>query len=178
MKRSAILFSILGAMPNACWPQADWTGPNNELLPDSHSRKSVGGFSATLVATKDPEWREKLLTRSATPRIISASTVKNGEVLYVLAFISNPKVGQDEFADVVCDTKVVRPDGSISVDQKDYSCLKMRMEEDPDGIWPIAAGAIYRAEPTDLRGEWVVTVKIVDRVRGLALPLKLSFVVE
>lgn len=148
-------------------------------IPETDSAKSKGDFSATLIVTPDKDWQEKWNTPPDTvPHFSEAREVTEGGELFILTFLSNPMADASGLTDVACDLVVSRPDGSQSDSERDIPCFKVDFPINPNNVYLSAASIKYVAEPTDLRGTWTVNVLMKDRVRGVEIPLKASFVVR
>jgi hypothetical protein len=112
-----------------------WLGPDKSQWPDTEFRKTRNGFSGMLLVTPDTDWEQKWNTPPDTiPRFRSAKNVQVGERLVVLTFFANPQQDESKNVNVVCSIKAIRPDNTISVDEKDIPCLKGELRDDPKYI--------------------------------------------
>ncbi|MBJ6985582.1 hypothetical protein [Luteimonas sp. MC1750] len=159
--------------------QSGWRDMDGNALPETESRKSQGGFSASLVVTPDRDWQAKWETPPETvPHFTEADEVSEGGELTILTFLSNPKISPSGMTEVTCDFIVTRPDGSKSVSEINMPCFNYELKTDPTNVYLTAASLKYVAEPSDQRGIWEVAVNVKDLARGVALPLRTSFVVR
>lgn len=157
--------------------QGGWTDMQGHRHADTESARSVEGFSAMLVMTSDPHWREKWDTPPETVvEFKAASEVSLGGSLEILTLIANPKVDPTTGkANVTCDVTLRRPDSSVSIEQKDLPCFQAAPQGDPRNVQLTDVQIAFLAEPGDPPGRWLVAVVVHDRVRGVELPLRTSF---
>ena len=153
-----------------------WRDRSGNPIPDTPNQKSESGFAAWLIVTPDEDWRERWETPpETTPSYSEASTVRVGEKLFTLIFFANPKENDDGIAEVRCNIKVIRPDGSYSVNLNDFECFKGSLHGRPLNLRMSAATLGFTGEPADLRGVWVTEVTLIDSIRGVSLDLTTSF---
>lgn len=146
------------------------------LLAESGRPVTQNDFTGLLLVTPDADWQQKWNTSEATvPKFNQASTVRYGEQLSILTFFANPKADKSGNVDVVCNLKVVRPDGSLSVDAKDVQCAKGKLQGHPRNVRLSPAVLKFVGEESDPPGVWKVEVKLTDKVRGTSLTLKSQF---
>ena len=171
----AVLLAIAWSSPAGSQDEF-WVDRDGNPTPDTEARKSVDGFGGWLLVTPDPDWDEKWRTSPETiPHYNEASTVSIGETLMTLIFFANPMVGEDGIVDVRCDLRVVRPDGSFSVEMTDYECFKGPIQGSPSSIRLSNALLGFVGEPDDQRGEWVTEVRLTDMVRSASVELTTRF---
>lgn len=134
------------------------------------------GFGGLLLVTPDPDWEEKWNTSPDTvPQFSQASTVRYGERLTILTFFGNPKTDSSGNIHIVCDVKVIRPDGSFSINSGDIECAKGKLMGAPRNLRLSRAVLGYMGEKDDPPGVWRIEVKLIDKVRGTSLLLKSQF---
>jgi hypothetical protein len=173
----AITFLLLQTLSKGA--ETVWKDETGKLAKDTEYRKAKDGFGGWLVVTPDTDWKKKWETSPETvPRFTTTNTVERGKELYILLFFTNPKVGQNGEADVSCDIRTIRPDGSLSVDQKNIPCLRGRLGGDP--LWIRLAPPVIKfvGEPKDLAGKWTVHVTLKDNLRRVVLQLTTSFTLK
>ena len=73
---------------------------------------------------------------------------------------------------------MIRPDGSTSIGQTDAPCFQVELKEDSNSMFLAPAVVGYLAEASDQRGIWTFHMTLKDKVRGVELPLKTSFLVK
>lgn len=173
IRRLATLALLL---PLAVQAQGGWRDQASNIIPDSSSSKARDGFAASMIITADADWQKKWETPpEVAPRFELADTVSDGGELYILAFLSNPQLDADSMADVSCDLRITRPDGSLSGDEHDLPCFKTRLTADPTHVYLSTVGVKFIAEPGDPRGTWTVDIHVTDNQRKVTLPLQSSF---
>lgn len=167
-------------LPAVCFAQNGWIDMQGNAVPETDEAKSRDGFSAMVLTTRDKDWLEKWNTPPETvPHFSGASEVSAGGELYILTMLANPMVDPTTgMTDVACDFVVLRPDGSDSTRELDIPCFKVTLSTDPRRVYLTGASLTYVAEPADPRGTWTVAVTVKDRLRGVDIPLKTSFVVR
>jgi hypothetical protein len=156
-----------------------WKDEAGNPAPNTESRSSKNGFGGYLVVTPDADWRKKWETSPETvPHFNTSETVNRGQQLFILIFFINPGVDRDNNADVTCDIQSIRPDGSFSINQKDFVCFRGKLEGNPYNIRLSAPIIKFVGEPKDLAGKWMITVTLNDNRRNVRLPLKTSFTLK
>ena len=156
-----------------------WKDEQGRPAPDTEFRKSKDGFGGWVIVTPDADWREKWETSPETiPRFNTADKVERGNKVTILIFFLNPAVDAKKDVDVTCDIQSIRPDGSVSINERDLPCLKGELKGSPSNIRLAAPVIKFVAEPTDLAGKWIVKVTLRDNQRHVELPLKTSFTLK
>jgi hypothetical protein len=164
-------FSSLGAAEDF-----GWRGPDGKFEPDTEFRKSSQGFGGLLLTTSDPDWEAKWNTpEHETPSYKEATTVRRGETVYTLIFLVNPKIDGKGQVNVRCDLKVTRPNGSVSIDEKNVECLGGALPGNPLNMRLAAPVLGFIGEATDPIGTWQVDVTLRDVPRGVTMSLHTSF---
>lgn len=153
-----------------------WVTRDGKPVPNSDAMKSINGFGGWLVVTPDSDWEAKWNTSPETiPNFSEAKDVSYGEKLTVLTFYINPKTNAFGELDVLCDIKVTRPDGSSSANAKGVKCAAGKLQGNPRNIRLTSTVIKYVGEEGDPPGEWIVEVRLIDKIRGTAIPLKTHF---
>jgi hypothetical protein len=156
-----------------------WKDANGNPTPDTESRRTVDEFGGSLLLTADQDWEKKWNTSPETvPHFQETSVVTQGQKLFTLIFLANPKLNANQEANVTCDLKVTKPDGSLAVDQKAAVCLQQRLAGKPNNLYLAAPVIAFSGEPEDPRGVWKVEVSVKDNVRNVELPLKVAFTLK
>jgi hypothetical protein len=153
-----------------------WRDQRGQRAPDTEARKSEGGFGGWLVITPDQDWEAKWAVPDelATPAFNEAETLRFGETVVALIFIVNPLPNAEGNVNVRCDLRVTRPNGSVSVDQKDLACLEGPLLGNPFNIRVGLPTLQFVGEPGDAPGTWVFEVTVRDVQRAKALNLRSS----
>ena len=179
MKHIASLLIAVALSCSVSAQQNGWRDRSGKPIPDTEARKSKDDFAGWLVVTSDTDWAEKWATPShVVPEFKEARTLTRNQKAFVLIFFSNPKLSVEGRADVLCDLRVTRPDGSNSIDQRDAVCFQGVISGAPTNLYLSAPVIGFVGEPADPIGTWVITVNLKDRLRGTALPLKSSFTLQ
>jgi hypothetical protein len=181
MKPILLAFLLLfSCLPSIAWPQEHWHDRQGRLIPESDVQKSIEGFAGLLIVTPDEDWYEKWNTSAETVPEFTAlkGSLHNGDRLFILTVLSNPGVSSDGKANVLCDLKVTRPDGTISTDVIDSPCFQAALAGGSHNLYLSELVSGFLAEPSDLRGKWIVAVTLKDKIRNVAITLKSSFLVE
>jgi hypothetical protein len=163
-------------MQHASAADSVWHTPDGKPIPDSDSRKGANGFGASVVVTPDEEWQAKWNTpHDMVPRFTTTSAVKVGGKATILIFLVNPKLNAQREVDIRCDLRILRPDGSASIDEKNVVCLGGRLQGDPRSVRLAAPVITFVGEPQDPLGEWRIEISVKDALRDTTLPLTASF---
>lgn len=153
-----------------------WLDEDGNPVPDSDSMKSREGFGGWLLVTGDPDWEAKWNTPSEeTPHFNETDSVRVGETVVALIFISSPAADADGNVDVSCDLRLDRPDGSHSFEQPDAPCMVGHLEGASPTLYLAEPVMGFLGEASDPVGEWTFHVRLKDRVRGTILELKSPF---
>ena len=157
-----------------------WRDRQGHALPESDAAKSHEGFSASVIITSDRDWQAKWNTpRETVPGFRSTKEVALGGELNILTFLANPLVDPNtDMTDVACDLVVERPDGTLSADEHDQPCFKVKLPGDPKNIYLSNATIKFTADATDPLGTWLVRITVKDRLRKVELRLKTFFVYQ
>lgn len=171
------LFCVLIAiLSSAHGGEAVWLGPDRSKWPDTEFRKTKNDFSGVLLVTPDVDWMKKWNTPPDTiPRFREANTVRVGEQLVVLTFFVNPKVDAGGNVNVNCGIKVTRPNGTVSVNERNFPCMRGSLRGDPNHIRLSPVVIQFVGEKKDPLGRWMVEVDIEDTNRRTALHLQTHF---
>ncbi len=179
MKRvlaTIVLGSFVALSGVATGQEFFWRDERGQPAPDTEARKSERGFGGWLVITSDQDWEAKWAVPDelATPAFDEADTLRFGETVVALIFIVNPSPNPEGNVNVRCDLRVTRPNGSVSVDQRNLTCLEGPLEGNPFNIRVGAPTLQFVGEPGDAPGTWVFEVTLRDVERGTALNLRSS----
>lgn len=175
----SLLFAGAMVLSLPAFAQAGWRTADGGDVPETSSTRSAGGFGATLLITPDKDWQQKWDTPPETsPSFSRADSVEQGGELYILTFLTNPGLDAEGMADVVCDIRMERPDGTASTDEHAIPCFQAKLETPPTRVYMTSVTLGFIAEPTDPLGTWTAYVTVKDRVRGVSLPLEATFEVR
>lgn len=156
-----------------------WMDSNGNPSPDTASRRSIGEFGGWLLTTSDPDWEKKWNTPPETAPVFNeARMVTLGERIFTLTFFANPELDANHEANITCDLKVIRPDGTESINQRDVVCFQGRLKEEPSNIYLAAPVIDFLAEPGDPIGIWTIEITLKDNVRNVVIPLKTAFTLK
>jgi hypothetical protein len=176
MKSVRALALLAMLMPVTALAQPGVRDAQGNLLPDTLSTQTVGDFSASMLVTADPNWQQKWETPpEVAPQFEPATEVSVGGDLYILAFVVNPKLDDAGMTNVRCDLRLMRPDGSLSGDERDLPCFITRLETDPRLVYLTSIGVKFTAEAGDEKGTWKAAITVRDMNRNVTLPLQSSF---
>ena len=153
-----------------------WVNRDGTPVPDTDNLKSKKGFGGWVIVTPDEDWSEKWNTPPENvPHFNEASTVSYGDSITILIFIINPAVDKDGQVNIRCDIQVVRPNKTFSIDATDMECLVGSLQGNPRNVRLTAPVIKFVGEPGDPPGNWLVNINLVDKNRGVFIPLKTSF---
>ncbi len=147
-----------------------------KTLPGGVVDGSADGFVGMLMITPDADWEAKWKTPSANiPRFTTTQEVGRGGKVYILTFISNPKLDASGHANVLCDLDVIRPDGSFSQHEKDLPCYQGKYPAPSTSLALTALVVEFTGDPGDPAGKWNVKVRLRDTTRHVEVPLETWF---
>lgn len=163
-------------LPMTAVADGGWIDRDGNAVAQTDAMKSKDGFAASLLLTSDADWQAKWETPAdTTPGFSEAHQVQLGEELFVLTFLSNPQLGKDGAAQVHCDVRMLRPDGSTSVDERDVPCFTARLPGPPTLLYMSTVQLKFVAEHGDPKGTWTAQVVVKDLLRDVSLPLQARF---
>ncbi|RON15866.1 hypothetical protein [Pseudomonas frederiksbergensis] len=175
------LLAVLIAM-SFSWSSAHagyWRDSNGNPYPDTESRRIIGGFGGSLLITSDSDWEKKWNTPAeTTPIFTEAKVVTLGERIFTLTFFANPKLNANHEANITCDLKVTRPNGTESINQRDSVCFQGRLNGEPSNMYLAAPVIDFIGEPGDPTGIWTVEITLKDNLRKVVMPLKATFTLK
>lgn len=173
-------FAVQAAGPVSSAAKNQWKDEKGKPVRQTDSMKSKNDFGAMLLVTADADYQQKWKTPSSNvPKFNTFSgQVKRGQKIWVLTFFSNPKLNAQKIADVRCDLKVVRPNGTVSVVNTDLPCLTPKPIDNPAQVFLSNHNLEFVAEDGDLSGRWNVFVSVVDRARNTRIDLKTFYVMK
>ena len=176
MQRILIAYFLATLALFASAQSSYWRDEQGRPLPDTAARKSSEGFAGWLLITPDENWKEKWETPSSTvPNFNEAKKVARGKKIFTLIFFANPSLDGAGMANVACDLKATRPDGSSSIDARDVPCFQGKIRGEPMNLYLSAPVVEFVGEPTDQSGIWRIEVTLKDNNRGATLALATSF---
>jgi hypothetical protein len=166
------------AAPATGAQEVGWIDESGNPAAPTASQGSIEGFGGWLLVTSDGDWAERWTNPAGSaPSFTEAGTVRVGEEVFTLVMFANPAVDADGNATVLCNLRVTRPDGTLSIDEKEATCFRGKMAE-PMALYLSELVVGFVGEPRDPRGEWLVEVRLNDVTRKVELPLRTSFVLE
>jgi len=153
-----------------------WRDRAGKPAPNVDARKSLRGFGSWLIVTSDGDWEAKwnIPDEQATPTFKEAESLRYGDTVVALVFIGNPRRDARGDVNVRCDFRVTRPNGSISVDQRDLSCLSGHLPGDPLSLRLATHTLKFVGEKGDPLGTWNFDVAVHDAESGVVLNLHTS----
>ncbi|MGI9200259.1 MAG: hypothetical protein ACR2QL_04320 [Woeseiaceae bacterium] len=149
---------------------------DGDTTPEEHeSYKTEEGFFGWVVIVTD-DWIEKVehLPDGESPEYEIATEFEVGETVVMLVFFANPGIDEHGNAEIRCDLKSIRPDGSVSLDSKEVECHSGPSKPyggNPEQMQLSPQIIEFVGEEDDLRGEWVMEVRLTDAVRDVSMNL-------
>ncbi len=110
-----------------------------------------------------------------TPGFTQADEVHPGGELFLLTFLSNPQLDENRVPKVHCDLRMLRPDGSTSIDERDVPCCTAALPGPPTLLYMTNLHLKFVAEASDPKGTWTAQVVVRDLLRNVSLPLQAHF---
>lgn len=154
----------------------NWRTGDGAKAPNTKNQKSISGFGGWLLVTPDKDWEEKWNTpKENIPHFSEAEEVELGEELTILPFFANPKLDENRYFKILCDIKIIKPNGSFSINEIDVPCAEGILEDDPMSIFLTQTVIKYIGEAGDPFGEWTVFFNMKDTLRNVEIPLETSF---
>ncbi len=133
-------------------------------------RKVRDGFGAAVVVTADPEWKRKWGTPgNKLPRIEQAGSLRIGEKVWALLFLTNPSFDGAGYVDVTCDLRMIRPNGKVT-EHRALRALRTKTIPVPQTYMSEFVLTMV-GEENDPVGEWVLEFVVHDRKRGIDVPV-------
>jgi hypothetical protein len=144
------------------------------MAPDSANTQTKNGFAAQLwITERFDTLRDWGKTEHA---VLDATTkVKRNVPVTTAIIFTNPGLDASGLANVTCDIKVLKPDGSIYADGKNLPGLIGKPAPGSDRMELADAQMKLRIEPKDPPGTYTVHVVVHDNIKKIRLSLKKSF---
>ncbi|HLP09200.1 MAG TPA: hypothetical protein VK178_13630 [Opitutaceae bacterium] len=165
-----VSFAALAALAEAAQPNPGRGTGGDRAVVGSEWRQVRDGFGAAVVVTADPEWKRKWgAPGSKLPRVDQTNSLRVGEKVWALLFLTNPTADTEGNVDVTCDLRMVRPNGKVT-EHRDLRALHCRTVPVPRTYLSEFVLTMV-GEENDPVGEWVVEFTVRDKVRGVAVPV-------
>ena len=175
----AILLSLMFVSQNIGAFEGQYFGSDKSTWTNTEFRKTKNDCAAWLMVTPDLDWQGKWDTPPDTvPHFNEADKLKVGERVVILTFFVNPQTDEDKQAHVIYSLKVIRPNSSVSAEQKSIPCLVGELKGNPNYIRMSPAVIQFTGEETDPLGEYIVEVSVSDVLRQVTLNLVSKFTLE
>jgi hypothetical protein len=171
---AALCLTVIASGGVYAGEEVGWRDAQGNPVPQSDSMKSSKGFGGQVILVSDPDWEAKW-ARPETPHFTTTESLTIGESFVALVLFTNPATDARGNIHIVCDYRVVRPDGSLSQEVKAATCGEGPLEGDPHNVRLVSHLIGFTGEATDVEGEWVITVRLTDAVRKTSLDLKTGF---
>lgn len=165
---------LVGAAQTGIAEEFGWRDSDGKLRPDSPTAKSSQGFAGMVLLTPDADWKAKW-ERPENPHFNQTETVKLGETVHLLILFANAQPDAKGVSRVLCGIQIVRPDGSMNVDEKDLECAKEKFEGPPYQMYLARVTPGFRGDPGDPPGTWSIRVHLTDAVRKVSVDLEQKF---
>lgn len=171
---STLLLSGLGAVSSVqASPQ--------RLLDQGDSVSTLGqvparSMSGWLLITPDKDWQAKWNTPPENvPHFNEAEVVEVGQPLNVLLFFANPSLSAEKQARLTMTISLVRPDGTLEMDEDTSVCLIGPVAVEPQAVR--MCDTVLGLVPTkeDLKGVWTLKATLNDERSGTRIPLTKTF---
>ena len=127
-----------------------------------------------LLNTPEPDWYGRWNTPDV-PHHLHTEPVRHGGQIVTMIVIANAAPALDGAVYVVCDLKVVRPDGVQAHGVENQPCLWGRLAGDPGQPHLARFAHTFIGEEGDPPGTWKVDVTVRDAVREVAIELRTTF---
>ncbi len=173
--KKLLLLLLLSVSTNAIADEFYWSSADGSIAPNVENRKAIDNFGGWLLITPDPDWESKWNQSHTTPRFTEAKQVKRGETVTILPFFANPKLDKNSNFIILCDIKLTRPDGSLSINETNIPCAQGKLTVSPQQMFLTRTVIQYLGEDKDPLGEWKLMFNMKDLQRGVSLPLETSF---
>jgi hypothetical protein len=134
-------------------------------------RAETHGFGATVCITPDPNWKTKWSgPAGSVPPVERVESLRIGETVWALIFVTNPLPDSTGQVDVTCDLRMVRPNGKVS-EHRGLRALRKKVDRSARFTHLSEFVLTMKGEETDPVGEWVIEIVVRDKNRGVEVPL-------
>ena len=176
MRNLILLLTFCFSAQALCDEEFHWRMSDGSKASNTKNQKSISGFGGWLLVTPDKDWEEKWNTpKENIPHFSEAEEVELGEELTILPFFANPKLDENKNFSILCDIKIIKPDGSFSINEVNIPCAQGVLETDPMSIFLTQTVIKYIGEKGDPYGMWTVYFNMKDALRNIEVPLETSF---
>ncbi len=173
--KKLLLTLLLSVSTSAIADEFYWRLADGSIAPNVANRKAIDNFGGWLLITPDPDWENKWNQNHTIPKFTEAKQIQRGESVTILPFFANPKLDKNSNFLVLCDIKLIRPDGSLSINKANIPCAQGKLATSPQQMFLTRTVIQFIGEVKDQLGEWKVEFNMKDPQRGVSLPLETSF---
>ncbi len=166
--------SLIFASIHAIGQEFHWRTADGSVAKNTDNRKTIDDFGGWLLVTSNPDWENQWNSRNI-PAFKEAKTVRLGETVTILPFFANPKLDSHSAFHILCDIKLTRPNGTLSIDEKNISCAQSILSVSPQQMFLTRTVIKFVGEEKDPLGIWTVEFTLKDKIRNVSVPLKTSF---
>lgn len=153
-----------------------WQNKGGKPVSEIESVKSKDGFTGSVLAVTDQDWKQKWNTPPETkPNFNKAGVVSYGTKVFILIFFSNPAQDDQQISNVRCDLKIINSAGSAILSRQDMACFSGRVAGSLNNRYLSVPVISFVGDPADPVGTWVIEVNLRDAVRKVELPLRTTF---
>lgn len=166
--------TVIGSAGVYAGEEVGWRDAQGNPIPESAAIKSSKGFGGSVILTSDPDWEAKW-ARPEAPHFETTEQVTMGGSLIALVFFTNPAKDAKGNVHILCDYRVIRPDGSISQEVKAATCAEGPIAGDSYNVRLVSHLVGFTGEAGDVEGTWSITVRLTDTVRDASVDLLTQF---
>lgn len=171
MKRLSA-FVIIAAM--AATVSAQWT-KDGKPLRDNSWRQQKNGFRVALLLVDDPPEFERRWKAREPIDFSGAQTIRRNAPADILFVFNGCPEGENGLCDVLADFRVLKPDQTVAMDQRDQPFWVGKRSPAPSGIVRATSGFTITMDDAAPSGQWTVQADVRDRVSGIRFRLQRHF---
>jgi hypothetical protein len=166
---------IFAAAPSSADEPFVWH-EKGEPIEDRDHQKARGGFGAMLLLIDDPKFFEDW-KKPEPPTLKRIDKAKRMVPVHAAILFGGPATNSAGNAHVLCDVKVLKPDGTTYGEQTGLIGHKSKIASQKHLMLAIER-LVVRIEPHDPAGTYTVQAVVRDKIRNVDLELKQQFTVE
>jgi len=154
----------------------DSTAWRKDLKPvaDTPNMKSKNGFGAQLYLTQSTQFFEDW-NKPGTPNLKMLGKAKRNVPLFSALLFVDPGIDSTGSVDVTYDILILKPDGSIYGEQKDFAGLKGKSVVPAHSLQLAKERMGIQIDSLDPSGTYTVEITVRDHIKKVDLPLSATF---
>jgi hypothetical protein len=164
------------ALSTASLCHGAWINKSGETLPDSESRKAVGGFGAQMIFVADDQKMFQLWeTPSETVNVATIDKVAVNDQVNAFIVFSGCKPNKSSLCDVSVRFRVYQPNGKVYASTPPMEIWQGKPPPSGKSLELSVQYLKVVIEPKDLLGKYIIVAQVKDNISGATMDLSAPF---